>query len=204
MTETVSLVSATTFSEDEAAALDALEGEFGPVDPYLHNVTSDEHLKSVYGYKHWIVRNLRDALRHWGQYKYAQSVDWDEERKRRIAEQSEKMKNRKTEVRENMVSGILAGLMPKARRAGAASFEIDDHFMELVVEDEMRPFAHRKVIWLSYDRQDGTLEASLNDKHFLVEDWTVLGGNERPRDQSEALAAVIDFLDGLAEAGKVD
>jgi hypothetical protein len=201
MTEVVEKVG--RFTPAEREALDQLAGEFGPVDPYLQNVTSDEHLNSEYGYKHWIKRSLTDALRYWGQYKHAESVDWEVERARRIAEQSEKMKNRKVEVRENMVSGILAGLMPKARRAGVVSFNIDDDYMELVVEDEMRPFAHRKVVWLTYDRRDGTLEASLNDKRFLVEDWTALGGNERPRDQSPALAAVMDYLDGLAEAGKV-
>ena len=76
--------------------------------------------------------------------------------------------------------------------------------MEFTVENDMHPFAHRKVISLDYDRLDGTMSARLNGKTFELEDWPGLGGNDRPRDQSPALAAVMDYLDGLAEAGKVD
>jgi hypothetical protein len=185
-----------TFTPHQIEALESLGGEFGPVDLMLHNVTSDEHVHSQYGYEHWIKRSLTETLRLWGQYKFAQTVDWEEERRRRIEEQTEKMKRRKVEVRENLVSGILSGLIPKARRAGAVSFEITDWMIQLVVREGL---SSEEVFELSYDRTDFTLNGHLKVKDFEQEDWSVLGGNSRPRDQSVALNAVVEYLDGLAD-----
>lgn len=188
-----------TFTPHQIEALDALEGEFGPTDPYLHNVTSREHVDGPYGYEHWITRSLTEALRSWGQYKYALSVDWGErervEREKREAAYAERAEG----VRENLVMGLFTGLMTKASRVGDVAFDSVGSAILLSV----RETGGTKVLFqMAYVKETRMLETAVDAKVF-TEDLTMLAGHTRPREQVMGLDHVHTYLEGLsADAGE--
>lgn len=186
-----------TFTPHQIEALNALEGEFGPVDPMLHNVTSGEHVHGPYGYQHWITRSLTDALRSWGQYKYAMTVDWEEKARLDREAREAAWAERSVEKRESMMLAFMAGLMPKINRAlpdSDAELEINDETFSLTVtgwkyriEMEYTRNTFSLITWVCSEGHDVFNE---------TEDMTLVHGNARPRDQIKGYAAVVDFLDG--------
>lgn len=184
-----------TFTPEQIEALDSLEGEFGPVDPYLHNVTSREHIEGSYGYEHWINRNLTEALRYWGQYKYALSVDWDEKERIEREKREKAYAARAEGVRESLVIGFLTGLLPKTQRAFA------DGYSDLSLKgSRFSLFAEsgdsQRYVSLAYNRETFMLTTATTDDKMSTEDLTLLNGNTSPRQQVKGLEAVHAYLDG--------
>jgi hypothetical protein len=190
MTEVVS----PEITSEQAAALDALEKVFGPVDPLLHNVKSDEYLKSAYGYKHWISRSLKEALVFWGQYKHAQSVDWDAEIRRRIDEEELARAERSDRVRDNVVGGAFNQLMSRARASKIVSslqYEEEADYWNLIAygEKEIELFS------MSYMLLDVQVVTVLGNETVLTDNVKTISGNSAPRQQLKGLDTVLKWLD---------
>jgi len=187
----------TGFTPHQIEALNALEGEFGPVDPYLHNVTSDEHVHGPYGYQHWITRSLTDALRTWGQYKYAMTVDWEEKARLDREAREAAWAERSVDKREAMILSFMSGLLPKINRS-LADAQVDLETSEAVFD--LRVSGWKYSIKMGYTRETFKLETYIFSEGIDVfnetEDLTLVHGNARPRDQIKGYAAVVDFLDG--------
>lgn len=180
------------FTQAQKDALDALEGEFGPVDPYLHNVKSDEHVKSEYGYVHWIERSLRDALRSWGQYKYALSVDWEEaERKRREAEAKARAENLSV-TRDTVMLGFMSGLIPGLNRIKRSHEWVDFTAGSKYIELELLSY-EGAYISMTYDKQEHTLKTVANGLAH-EDDCTAISGQDRPGEQMEGFAVVLGLI----------
>lgn len=183
-----------TFTPEETEALKALEKTFGPVaeaNPlHVDSVYERSYTRSVHDYAGYI-------LHHWKAAVLAADPELPEiqNRLREEARRRDAAKNaaRNSEIRENLASSILSGLIPKARKAGTVEFEINDWCIDITV----RRTDEEEVFNLQFDRGDFTLNGHLNEKFFETEDWSALNGNSRPRDQSVALAAVLEFLEGL-------
>lgn len=190
----------TTFTEEQAAALDALEALFGPTDEsFLKNVTSRDGL-GEYGYTHWINRSLKDSLIYWMQYKHALSVDWDAVERARKLELAKKLAERKAGVREAVVLGFMSGLLPKISRAAPeadVTFETNKETFELDVVFES--FSHN--ISMVYDRETRQMYTRIVRPERLADghtdDLTGISGNLAPAEQVKGYAAVVDYLDGL-------
>lgn len=60
---------------EQCEALEMMEKAFGPTDAMLHNVKDRRYVDDEYGYTHWIRRSAGDALRSWGQYRYAHTLE---------------------------------------------------------------------------------------------------------------------------------
>lgn len=183
-----------SFTEAENAALGALAEGF-PV-PEV-NVMDVEASHS----KHYLkqVRNLAVNVIYYAKM-YDMSVDpglaADKEvilAERRKTEDA-KLAARIVETREAMVSGWLAGLIPKANKAGGdVSFEIDDSYFSLTVYGE----TGRDVV-MEYDRESRTVATKVGGEWLAEEDWTMVSGNKRPSEQSSAYEAVQAFLERQA------
>jgi hypothetical protein len=183
-----------TFTDKEVLALEALRTHV----PYEseYNLSTMDRTNAD-----WFEGQARHAMDlaqdYYAMYQLVTSDNFDELKRQmqeeEVRKQKERMAARSLEVRENLVSGILSGLIPKARRAGQVEFDINDADMCIDVWQ-----GGKRSFCMIYDRIDGTMSASINGKHLETEDWTVLGGNSRPRDQSEALRTVLDYLDGLS------
>lgn len=182
-----------TFTNEERAVLGELERVFGPVEDanplYVESIFADSYKAGVRNY-------LRYAVTHFKNYEVAIDPELPTIKTRLIEEKRkadmEKNAARTIEKRESQATSILAGLSNKARRAGDVSLEIDDEAISLIVQGRKN-----ELFELTYDRADGFLRGHLLGDVFDEEDWTVLSGNARPVDQSGALAAVHDYLDGL-------
>lgn len=62
-------------TDEQVAALEAMEKAFGPTDALLHNVRDQTHVWEPYGYTHWIRRSARETLVSWGQLKHAMTLE---------------------------------------------------------------------------------------------------------------------------------
>lgn len=184
-----------TFSTEEVEALKALEAAFGPF-----KEANPLHVEAAYirSYTHSIRYYAEYAVDHWKAAVLAADPELPEIQKRirEEARRKDAAKNaaRSQEVRENLVSGILSGLIPKARKAGTVGFGITDWNIHISVSENG---SSTEIIELTYDRADFTLNGHLHGKDFEQEDWSALNGNSRPRDQSVALETVLEFLEGL-------
>lgn len=180
-----------TFSLDEIKVLKALDETFGPFPE-----ANPEHVEAIFINSY--ARSVRDyvmyAIDHFKAAELAQDPDLEQMKQTIRLEKAKAsaLKNaaRSQEIRENLVSGILSGLIPKARKAGAVKFEISDWSIQLFVDNG-------EVFGMYYDRGDFTLVAHLNGKDFDIEDWSALNGNGRPRDQSVAYAEISTYLEGI-------
>ncbi len=185
-----------TFTHDESYAMDILSAAFGPfpeadperVDPAYAEAFA-KHARSYIAY----------AVDYWKSAELAANPALpairEKLREEKLKAMNEASLARTLEKRENQVSGILAGLIPKARKAGRVEFEISDWHISITVRngDEMDGAAFQLI----YDRGDGYMDGHLGDHGFDPEDWNALNGCDRPRDQSVALAAVLKYLEGL-------
>ena len=191
------------FTPEQEAALNALEGEFGPVDPYLHNVRNAQHVDDEYGYAHWIKRSLTEALRSWGQYKYALSVDWEAEERKRKLEEARKLAERKAGVRESVVLGFMSGLLPKITRIAPkadVTFEVGEEVFELHVIFES--FAHYS--YMAYDRETHVLKTRIVRPERLADECeevlTLVNANTSPTEQVTGYNVFVKHLESVAGA----
>jgi hypothetical protein len=183
-----------TFTPEETEALKTLEKVFGPVaeaNPlHVEAVFERSYTRSVHDYAGYIMH-------HWKAAVLAADPELPEIQRKLREENARKnaLKNaaRNSEIRENLASSILSGLIPKARKAGAVEFEINDWCIDITV----RRTDEEEVFNLQFDREDFSLKGHLSGQEFEQEDWSVLNGNGRPRDQSVALRTVLEFLEEL-------
>lgn len=184
-----------TFSLDEIKVLKALDETFGPFPE-----ANPEHVEAIFINSY--ARSVRDyvmyAIDHFKAAELAQDPDLEQMKQTIRLEKAKAsaLKNaaRSQEIRENLVSGILSGLIPKARKAGSVNFEVTDWVIGLTVSEKL---TSQELIELTYDRGDYSLTGHLFGQEFDKEDWTTLNGNGRPRDQSVAYGEVINYLEGL-------
>lgn len=182
-----------TFTYDERHALATLDAAFGPFDApdplNVGQVSADAYVRNARQY-------IAYAVDYWKHAALAANPDLpaiqQKLREERAREATLKYAERTLEKRENQVSGILAGLIPKARKAGKVQFKIHDWDIMITVEK-----GDEDIFDLTYDRETYTLDGHLKGEYFDTEDWTGLNGCDRPRDQSVALAAVLEYLEGL-------
>lgn len=189
------------FSEEETEALDVLEAVFGPVDPLLHNVTSRDDLDE-YGYPRWIKRNLTDALVFWGQYKHALGLDWEEiERVKREKEEA-KLALWRAKNLDGIMTGVLAGLMPKLGKAGLmVGFDVDSDAVSFTADDVMDNGGLKVVVAMTFDKRDKTLLTEVDGHRVIpLEDVSLLSGNRAPREQLAGLRAVLEWLEAREAA----
>ncbi len=183
------------FTAEELAALKAIEEAFGP-----YPEADPENVEALYvgSYLRSIPQYVGYAVNHWKAAELAANPELPAIKQRiredKAREYAIKNAARSQEVRESLVSGILSGLVPKARKAGAVSFSVNDWVIKLSVTENL---SSTEVFELTYDRGDFTLDAFLKDKEFELEDWSALNGNARPRDQSVAYAEIVGFLESL-------
>lgn len=182
-----------TFSLNEINAMAALDAAFGPFDKpnplHVDSVLAEAYARSARQYVGY-------AVDYWKSSELAANpalpAMQQQIRAERAREAGLKNAERTLEKRENHVSGILAGLIPKARKAGEVEFKVHDWNIMITVENGVDD-----IFDLTYDRETYTLDGHLNGVDFETEDWSVLNGCSRPKDQSVALAAVLEYLEGL-------
>lgn len=183
------------FNIEEVRALRALEDAFGPFEEpnpeHIEPIFVGSYGRSVRNYAGYAVEHFKAAVLAADPELPAIKQKLREEKARVNA-----LKNahRAQDIRENLASGILSGLIPKSRKAGRVNFEVSDWNISLVVR---KSHSSEEIFELNYDRQDFTLNGHLNDKDFETEDWSVMNGNGRPRDQSVALNTVVEYLEEL-------
>jgi hypothetical protein len=182
-----------TLTNEQVNALEGLDAVFGDqkdINPLHVDVLHTAHYESA------VSNYINFALSYYKHYLMAIDPNLPEiqnelrEAKRKA--EFEKNAVRASDKRESLVTGILAGIAPKARRAGDVSFEIDDNVVQLLIQGP-----EKEILELTYDRHDFFLRGHLKGEDFEDEDWSALNGNARPVDQSGALAAVTDYLDAL-------
>jgi hypothetical protein len=184
-----------TFTKEQVEALKVLEATFGPFEDanpeHVEPIFVDNYERSVRNYAGYAVDHWKAAVLAADPELPAIKQKIREEKARKAA-----LKNaaRSQEIRENLVSGILSGLVPKARKVGSVVFEVTDWNIHLVVKKSL---SSEEIFEFSYDRQDFTLDGHLNGEDFESEDWSALNGNARPRDQSVALKTVVEYLEEL-------
>lgn len=189
-----------TLTMNEVIALEALR-KYVPYKSEEHDLRVLDEANAE-----WFIgqarKNMEMAQNFYAMYRLVTAPDFAEKKRAlqlaEIEKQHQKMAARSQEVRGNLVSGILSGLMPKARKAGKVELEITGTEMILEVWNK-----DHRIFNIDYDCASGQMCAYLTGHHLEAEDWTVLGGNRPPRDQSPALKAVLEYLEGLEDGALV-
>lgn len=180
---------------EQSAALDALEEVFGPVDPLLHNVKDSHGLKSEYGYKHWIERSLKEALIHWGQYKHALTVDWEEVERKRHEAYIKQQLERGDKVRDNVVGGAFNQLMSRARASKTVAtlqYEEDGYWNLIAYGAED---VNKELFSMSYMPADMEVTVTIGQDTVITDSVSRMVGSCSPRQQLKGLDAVLTWLD---------
>lgn len=177
-----------TFTPRQVELLEGLEGEFGAKEidiTQIEPVVIDAYVRSARQY-------IGFALIHYAQYKACLDPELDEKKQAIYDERARKWKianeHRSAEVRENLVMGILSGLVPRAAKLGGVLLETDANVFCLHQGKDNEGFV------MLFDRRDYTMQATINGSKLALEDWGKLSGNARPIDQSAAYEAVTEYL----------
>ncbi len=183
-----------SFTEEETAALDALEKVFGEHPADIAHVS--QHVPSA----DYVKGNVRGTLSWWADFKLKQGIDFDEIDRLKREARDNALAERAQGVRESIVLGFLSGLLPKINR------DLPDSEVEFYTSPEgfeLQASGWKYTIALDYNRETFALKTSIFSEGIdvidLSEDLTLVSGNTRPRDQVKGLEAVHEFLDGLAE-----
>lgn len=188
----------TTFTEEQAAALDALEKAFGPTEISAARVKVAHAAMYARDSRHYLTY----ALENYGNYRLASDPEFAEAQRKALEEEArkraEKLAERSAGVRESVVMGFMTGLMSKCAKASPESvveFGTWDRGFDLTLD------GNNFYITLNYDRETYTLATNIDANSVTVhegkDDLTLISGNYSPREQVEGYRAVVDFLDGL-------
>jgi hypothetical protein len=185
-----------SFTDGQIEALDALEAAFGPTETDAGRVRAT----SAVAYEGDAKRYLTYALEYYGHWKLATDPEFAEKQRLALEEEARKRSlsqaARAGEVRESAVLGMLTGLMPKAKRtfpAGRVDLKVTAEHFGLYMES----VDGQTYVTLNFDRKSFVLTTGVQGEVFS-ENLTHLNGNSRPREQSDGLDAVHEYLDGLA------
>lgn len=187
------------FTVEESKALDALREAFGGTEIDVLDVAemhADHYVKSARNY-------AMNAIHYSQLYQASTDPGLAEEKDKRYAEikavEDAKKIKRLAEAREHLVSGWLAGLLPKIQRRmpdSNTTFSLGEEAFEFFSEADR--FDDYYEIDFTYYRADYSVVIRVNELSFQ-EDWSTLDGNTSPREQSNGYAAIVDFLDGLSD-----